>query len=131
MKLEPYIILKLFLNFRDFESSYSCRLYSYKEKSVYHYVVILKLQNKIFLQGGTIFWDCKCMHNWQFDALYKGMRKKSNKKSKRHQILKSLPNAIFLRNSPLRFHNHSHIATVFNSSGIFYKSLQLKDNKVI
>ena len=31
MKLESCIILKVFLNFRDFESYYSCILYSYKK----------------------------------------------------------------------------------------------------
>ena len=34
MKLEPYIILKLFLYFNDFEPQYSYKLYSY-EKIVY------------------------------------------------------------------------------------------------
>ena len=34
MKVEPGIILKLFLNFSNFEPQYSYRLYSYKKKSV-------------------------------------------------------------------------------------------------
>ena len=34
MKVEPGNILKLFLNFSNFEPQYSYRLYSYKKKSV-------------------------------------------------------------------------------------------------
>ena len=32
MKLEPRIILRLFLNFSDFEPQYSYELYSYKKR---------------------------------------------------------------------------------------------------
>ena len=36
MKLEPRILLQLFLNFSDFEPQYSCKLYFYKkERSIY------------------------------------------------------------------------------------------------
>ena len=35
MKVEPGNILKLFLNFSNFEPQYSYRHYSYKKKSVY------------------------------------------------------------------------------------------------
>ena len=35
MKVEPGNILKLFLNFSNFEPQYSYRLYSYKKKRVY------------------------------------------------------------------------------------------------
>ena len=35
MKVEPGNILKLFLNFSNFEPQYSYRLYSYKIKRVY------------------------------------------------------------------------------------------------
>ena len=34
MKLEPHIILKLFLTFSDYEPQYSYKLYSYKQKNV-------------------------------------------------------------------------------------------------
>ena len=44
MKLEPCIILNLFLNYSDSESYYSYKLYSYKTKSVY-------------LSGEDIIWD--------------------------------------------------------------------------
>ena len=39
MKVEPGNILKLFLNFSNFEPQYSYRLYSYKKKSVIAYFV--------------------------------------------------------------------------------------------
>ena len=45
MMVEPGNILKLFLNFGNFEPQYSYRLYSYKKKSVayvpYHRVLCL------------------------------------------------------------------------------------------
>ena len=36
MKLEPHIILKLFLNFRDFDPQYSCKRFSYKKERMPH-----------------------------------------------------------------------------------------------
>ena len=36
MKVEPGNILKLFLNFSNFEPQYSYRLYSYKKKECKH-----------------------------------------------------------------------------------------------
>ena len=46
MKVEPGNILKLFLNFSNFEPQYSYRLYSYKKKSVVVSTVLLYFRPK-------------------------------------------------------------------------------------
>ena len=72
MKVEPGDILKLFLNFSNFEPQYSYRLYSYKKKSVSvnpYFSVVLQVQNMMYgfwseitlsIAGCVIPFFCKC-----------------------------------------------------------------------
>ena len=55
MKVEPGNILKLFLNFSNFEPQYSCRHYSYKKKEctlICYAIEIVDFANKI--NAGTL-----------------------------------------------------------------------------
>ena len=65
MKVEPGNILKLFLNFSNFEPQYSYRLYSYKKKEcIQNHVLFHRYfvpphenitSNLVFLLGGASF----------------------------------------------------------------------------
>ena len=58
MKLEPCIILKLFLNFSDSEPEYSYKLYSYKAKVCIMHQVTLRMQIKLGIGEGGLVLDC-------------------------------------------------------------------------
>ena len=54
MKVEPGIIFKLFLSFRNFEPQYCYRLYSYK-KSLYNFFCIEEISFPDFLKDLHIY----------------------------------------------------------------------------
>ena len=66
MKLEPFIILKLFLNFSDSEPLYSYKLYSYKKSSVYY----IKYSEQLNMHIGTSQKSCKFIQPNRLTLIY-------------------------------------------------------------
>ena len=62
MKVEPGNILKLFLNFSNFEPQYSYRLYSYKKKEC------IKLLSDVLLHYNR---KCKLLHSCMIQKIVK------------------------------------------------------------